>query len=66
MEEQLAKRMGRETDADVAARAAEEERKRRQADPFLAALPEGLQKRQQVRVVDEGLRERGCLDAQLL
>lgn len=46
VEEQLAKRMGRQLE-DEAARAAAEEAARRAADPLLAALPEGLQKRQQ-------------------
>ncbi|KAL4434193.1 hypothetical protein ABPG75_000634 [Micractinium tetrahymenae] len=46
IEEQLAKRMGRHLE-DEAARAAAEEAARRAADPLLAALPEGLQKRQQ-------------------
>lgn len=46
MEEQLAKRMGRQLE-DEATRAAAEEAARRAADPLLAALPEGLQKRQQ-------------------
>ena len=43
--------MGRDPEADEAARREEEERRARMADPLLAALPEGLQKRQQVRVL---------------
>lgn len=47
VEEQLAKRMGRDLGQDEEARLAEGERQRRLQDPLLAALPEGLQKRQQ-------------------
>lgn len=40
--------MGKETEEERERQREEEERRRRMADPLLAALPEGLQKRQQV------------------
>lgn len=47
IEEQLAKRMGKDVEAERERQREEEEQRRRMADPLLAALPEGLQKRQQ-------------------
>lgn len=47
VEEQLAKRMGRPGQEEEEAAAAEAERRARMQDPLLAAMPEGLQKRQQ-------------------
>lgn len=41
--------MGKDVEAEREKQREEEERRRRMADPVLAALPEGLQKRQQVR-----------------
>lgn len=54
IEEQLARRMGRDVEAESEAARLAEEKRRRMEDPLLAALPEGLQKRQQVGCAGAG------------